>query len=86
LYGCYLDLVLRGAPIQNDRLKELAVSLLPQLERAVNVGLRVDKFWMSDEQPCETEVNAQAVRDALPCAVLYCQVRVLSALGLGTLA
>jgi hypothetical protein len=86
LYGCYLDLVLTGQPIRSDRLQNLAASLLPQLEGAVNAGLRLDKHWMSKERPAKTEVNAQAVLDVLPCASLYYQLRVLSALDLGTIA
>jgi len=86
LYGCYLDLVLSGQPIRSDRLQDLPASLLPQLKRAVNAGLRLDKHWMSDERPAKAEVNAQAVLDVLPCASLYYQVRVLSALDLGTIA
>ncbi|WP_300611236.1 hypothetical protein [Trebonia sp.] len=85
LYGCYLDLVLRSPLVQSERLQNLAASLLPQLEHALDVGLRLDKFWMSDERPEYIEVNAQAVRDALPCAVRYYQIRVLSAMNLKTL-
>jgi hypothetical protein len=80
LYGCYLDLVLRSPLIQSGRLQNLAASLLPQLGHALDVSLRLDKFWMSDERPGSVEVNAQAVRDALPCAARYYEVRVLSAL------
>ena len=85
LYGCYLDLVLRRPGVQSERLQSLASSLLPQLGHALDVGLRLDKFWMSHEQPRYIEVNAQAVRDALPCAARYYQVRVLSALDLEAL-
>lgn len=86
LYGCYLDLVLRSPLIQDERLQVLADSLVPQLWHALDVGLRLDKFWNSDERPSEIEVNAQAVREALPFAVRYYQVRVLSALDLKRLA
>jgi len=82
LYGCYLDLVLRGTPIQSDRLQNLAASLLPQIEHALTNGLRLDKFWMSEEQPYQAEVDANAVRNALACATRYYDVRVLSALDL----
>ncbi len=85
LYGCYLDLVLRSPLVQSEGLQDLAASLLPQLGHALDVGLRLDKFWMSDERPEYIEVNAQAVRDALPCAVRYYQIRVLSAMNLKTL-
>lgn len=86
LYGCYLDLVLRSPLVQGERLQSLATSLVPQLGHALDVGLRLDKFWMSDERPEYIEVNGQAVRDALPCAARYYEVRVLSALDLKTLA
>jgi hypothetical protein len=86
LYGCYLDFVLRCPLVQSERLQSLADSLLPQLGHALDVGLRLDKYWMSDERPRYIEVNAQAVRDALPCAALYYRVRVLSAVDLKTLA
>ena len=85
LYGCYLHLVLRGPVTRGGNLPDLAAALIPQLEHAVDAGLRLDKFWMSDEQPIETEVNRKAIRDALPCAALYYRLRVLSALDLGTL-
>lgn len=86
LYGCYLDLVLRSPPVQEERLQGLADSLVPQLGHALDVGLRLDKFWNSDERPSEIEVNAQAVREALPFAVRYYQLRVLPALDLKRLA
>ena len=80
LYGCYLDLVLRSPLIQGERLQNLAASLLPQLGHALDVGLRLDKFWMPDERPGYIEVNAQAVRDARPCAARYYEIRFLSPL------
>jgi hypothetical protein len=86
LYGCYLDLVLRSPLVQDERLQELADSLLPQLTHALDAGLRLDKFWGSEERPGGNEVNAQAVREALPCAAHYYQVRVLAALDLKRLA
>ncbi|MGE5289463.1 MAG: hypothetical protein ACM3ML_20145 [Micromonosporaceae bacterium] len=86
LYGCYLDLVLRSSPIQSDRLRELARSLLPEIEQALGAGLRLDKFWKSEEKPRQPEVDANAVRDALVCAERYYQVRVLPAVNLAIVA
>jgi len=86
MYGCYLDLVLRSPRVQGERLQGLADSLLPQLTHALDAGLRLDKFWGSEERPGNIEVNAQAVREALPCAARYYQVRVLAALDLKRLA
>jgi hypothetical protein len=86
LYGCYLDLVLRSPDIQHDRLRDLATFLRPQIDHALNSGIRLDKFWMSDEQPYQAEVDARSVRDALDCAVHYYRVRVLPAVDLGVAA
>lgn len=86
LYGSYLDLVLRDPTTQSDRLHQLAATLLPQIEHALDLGLRLDKFWMSEEHPCQAEVNANAVRDALACATHYYRLRVLPVVDLRIVA
>ncbi len=77
LYGCYLDLVLCNPDIRGDRLRDLAPAMVRQIDNALKAGMRLDKPWNSKEQPAKAEVDANAVRDALTCAVDYYNVRVL---------
>jgi hypothetical protein len=86
LYGCYLDLVLGVPDPQGDRLRGLGPLLLRQVKHALDAGIRLDKNWMSGERPLQPELDATAVRDALPCAANYYKIRVLPAMALDRLA
>jgi hypothetical protein len=86
LYGCYLNLVLGVPDPHGDRLRVLGPLLLRQVKHALDAGIRLDKNWMSGEQPLQPEVDAAAVRDALPCAANYYKIRVLPAMALDALA